>query len=168
MTRDMLMKVDDVVLEIIVQQGEKRLEGQCAFAAVQDERSGSLVGASASLAAAAVAVGAAGTEIFDGFGPVSFGAVIAALGFCVTAGLALWSGRAKNFHSAGWYPNDFAHDVERGASPKELKVDFAMDLQMRLSQNHSILASRGKRYNYATYVLVGTLVVSLIAAYLAV
>lgn len=168
MTKDQLMNVTDDVLEIIVHQGEKRLEGQCAFADVQDARGGALVGASASLAAASVAVGAAATEIFKSFGPVSVGATIATLGFSFAAFLALWASRACNFHSAGWYPNDFARDIEARATAKELRADFALDLQYRLSKNRTALSRRGDLYNWATILLICTPVVSLAFAYLAV
>lgn len=167
MTRDQLMNATDDVVKIIVTQGEKRLDGQCAFAEVQDARGGALIGASASLAAAAVAVGAAAAELFGATSPVSIGAIIATIGFSLAAWLALWSSRACNFHSAGWYPNDFAGDVEQGRTARDLEVDFALDLQHRLAQNRTALVRRGELYNRATYALLTTPVVALIAAYLA-
>ena len=167
MTRDQLMSASDGVMSIVVTQGEKRLESQCAFAEVQDARSGALVGASVSLAAAAVAVAVGGAQLVGLEGPVIAGATIATLGFSLSALLALWSGRACNFHAVGWYPNDFKDDIAAQRTVKDLEVDFALDLQYRLSQNRTALIRRGDLYNWATYCLLGKPVVSLVAGLLA-
>ncbi|MNS62960.1 hypothetical protein D3C72_960430 [compost metagenome] len=161
------MNAADDVVKIIVTQGEKRLEGQCAFAEVQDSRGGALIGASVSLAAAAVAVGAAAAEIVGVISPICVGAIVATVGFSTAALLALWSGRACNFHAAGWYPNDFADDVELGRSAREIEIDFALDLQHRLSENRTALIRRGELYNSATYALLGTPLAALIFSILA-
>lgn len=113
------MNAADDVVKIIVTQGEKRLDGQCDFVA------------SASLAAATVAVGAAAAELFGATSPVSVGAIIGTIGFSLAAWLALWSGRACNFHAAGWYPSDFAGDVEQGRTARDIEVDFVLDLSAR-------------------------------------
>ncbi|WP_438852965.1 hypothetical protein [Brevundimonas nasdae] len=167
MTRDQLMNASDGVMAIVVMQGEKRLEGQCAFAEVQDARGGALVGASVSLSAAAVAVAVGGAQLVGLGGPVSVGAVIATLGFSLSALLALWSGRACNFHAPGWYPNDFKDDIATGRTVRDLEVDFALDLQHRLSQNRTALIRRGDLYNWATYCLLGTPIAALVAGLLA-
>lgn len=167
MTRDQLMNAPDDVVQIIVMQGEKRLEGQCAFAEVQDARGGALIGASVSLAAASVAVAAAAAQWLGFDSVVSVGAICATVGFSAAALLALWSGRACNFHSAGWYPNDFAADLVAGRSADDIQVDFVLDLQHRLSENKAALVRRGDLYNWATYCLLATPVITLIAAVIA-
>lgn len=164
MTREQLLNAGDAIVKIIVAQAEKRLEGQVAFAAVQDARGGALVSGSVALGAAAAAV-AAGAFTLKGIGsPIGLSAAVATLGFSSAAFVALWASRACNFHSSGWYPNDFAQDLADGKTVKELDADFALDLQIRLSQNRTALIKRGDLYNAATYVLLGTPLVTLLIA----
>ncbi len=167
MTRDQLMNAEDGILKVIIAQGEKRLDGQCAFASVQDARSGSFVGASVALAAAALTVAAAAITLKGVASPVAVGAIVATIGFSTSSFLGLWGSRACNFHAAGWYPNDFADDVTDGRSLKDLDVDFAIDLQCRLSENRTALIRRGDFHNAATILLLATPLLGLIAALLA-
>lgn len=167
MTKDQLMGAADDVVEIVVTQGEKRLEGQCAFAEVQDARGGALVQAAVALAAAAAGVcaGAAGLKGVES--PLAWAAGAATLGFSVSSLLALWASRACNFHSAGWYPNDFADDLTNKRCAKSIRSDIALDLQIRLSQNFTALNRRGELYNAATIVLLATPVASLVVGLIA-
>lgn len=167
MTRDQLLSAPDGIVKIIVTQGEKRLEGQVAFAAVQDARGGSLVSASVALAAAAVGVAMAGLTLKGLASPITVGAIAGGLGFSVSSFLGLWASRACNFHAAGWYPNDFAADVAERRPVAELEVDFALDLQSRLSENMTALVRRGDFYNAATYVLLATPILALVAGLMA-
>lgn len=167
MTRDQLMNAGDAILEIVVAQAEKRLEGQVGFAAVQDARGGALVSASVALGAAAVGIAATAISVKGVGSPIAIAAIVATVGFALASCFGLWAGRACNFHTAGWYPNDFAADVADRVSRTSLMVDFALDLQIRLSQNRSALVRRGDLYNLATYILLGTPPAALIASILA-
>lgn len=167
MTRDEILNARDDVLAIVVAQGEKRLDGQCTFAEVQDARGGALISASVTLAAAALAVAVAAAEFAEARGPISLGSIVATLGFSLSAWLALWSTRACNFHHAGWYPNDFAADIADGRTSRDIAIDFALDLQHRLSENRRALIRRGDLYNRATWVLLGTPLVALLIAFIA-
>jgi hypothetical protein len=162
-----LMRAADDVVEIVVTQGEKRLEGQCAFAEVQDARGGALVQAAVALAAAAAGVcaGAAGLKGIES--PLAWAAGMATLGFSVASLLALWASRACNFHSPGWYPNDFADDLVNSRCVRSIRADIALDLQIRLSQNFTALNRRGGLYNAATIALLATPIVALVAGLLA-
>lgn len=164
MTRDDLRDAGDDVVTLIVAQGEKRLAGQCSFAEVQDTRGAALISASVALAAAAAALAAAGVQLTGGMSRVAWAGAVATVGFSASAFLALWSTRACNFHSAGWYPNDFADDVSAKRSVAEMTIDFAFDLQHRLSENRTALVRRGNLYNAATITLLGTPLAALMAA----
>lgn len=167
MTKDQLMNGGDAILRIIVSQGEKRLDGQVGFAAIQDARGGALVSASVALGAAAAGI-AAGALSLKGLGsPITVAAIVATIGFGLASFLGLWAGRACNFHSPGWYPNDFADDLSNGTSEMGLLADFALDLQHRLSENRTALIRRGDFYNAATYALLLTPGFALVAAFLA-
>lgn len=167
MTRDQLLNAGDAILKIIVAQGEKRLDGQVGFAAVQDARGGALVGASVALGAAAAGI-AAGALSLRGLGsPISVAAIVATVGFGIASFLGLWASRACNFHAAGWYPNDFAQDVADRVAETALLADFVLDLQIRLSENKTALIRRGDFYNAATYALLVTPAAAVIAAIIA-
>lgn len=167
MNRNDLLAARTGVLALIREQSEKRLENQCAFAAAQDARGGAIMNTSAALAAAAVAV-AAGSASTRGLGdPLSIGACLAVGGFTTATFLAIWSKRSRAFHSVGWYPNDFHGDLQAGASVDQIQADIILALQERLAENHVALRARGACSNAATWSLLLTPLIALIAAVIA-
>lgn len=158
---------NDAILKLIITEGEKRLDGQVSFANSQDARSGSLVGASVSLAAAAAGIAVAAAELTEAGAPVIIGAMVATFGFTIAAVLALWASRACNFDAPGWYPKDFKADVAGNRSEREIQIDFALDLEIRLRRNRKALIKRGNLYNAATWALLLTPGAAVLCSYLA-
>ncbi|OYW28920.1 MAG: hypothetical protein B7Z44_06635 [Caulobacter sp. 12-67-6] len=78
----------------------------------------------------------------------------------------MWALRSRGFHSLGYYPSDFNDDIIEGKTVKDLLVDYAQELQHRLSENKPILDERGTLTNLATWALLGTPIGALIAAYI--
>lgn len=153
MTREQLLQAQPGIVALIREQGEKRLECQNSFADALDGKGGTLLTAATSLAAASAAV-AAGTLGFDEpVTPLLVAGSVATLLFSASAGLAAWSLRSTGFHSVGWYPQDFAADLENRLSSAEVEADFVLALQERLSENRPILSRRGDRQNWAGYLL---------------
>jgi len=167
MTRDQLLKAKLGIVALIRDQGEKRLESQCTFMDALDSKGGALLTAAASLAAAATAVASGAAALDAPAIPVMWGAGVAAVGFTVSALLAVLSQKSSGFHSVGWYPQDFAADITAEASKEELEADFVIALQERLSENKRILERRGDLQDWASYALAASPVVALIIAYLA-
>ncbi|HQR89312.1 MAG TPA: hypothetical protein PLH31_08625 [Caulobacter sp.] len=161
-SRAELLAAPEAVLRIVIEQGEKRLAGQIAFADSQDQRGGAIINAAVALAAAAVALGAANITKPSLF----VGSVIAVTGFSAAASIAMWALRSRGFHSLGYYPSDFNDDIIEGKTVKDLLVDYAQELQHRLSENKPILDERGTLTNLATWALLGTPIGALIAAYI--
>ncbi|GLS02731.1 hypothetical protein GCM10007859_27620 [Brevundimonas denitrificans] len=164
MTRDQLLKAKPGIVGLIREQAEKRLEAQGESADAQDVKGAAFLTAGASLAAAATALAAA-SMAFKPL-PISaiFGASLAAVGFTAGSALAAWSLRSVGFHTCGWYPQDFAGDLEQRLSPKEVEADFVIALQSRLSENRPILERRGDRLNWSSYLMLATPIAALICA----
>lgn len=167
MIRDDLEGAPAPVLGIITEQGEKRLEAQCSFADAQDTRGTSLINAAAALAAAALALGGGSFATLGRSAPLTIGSLVAVAGFTAAACVALWALRSDTFHSCGWYPADFVEDLRAGRSADDLRRDFALDLQHRLSQNAATLDTRGRRLNAAAVVMIVTPLAALAVAYVA-
>lgn len=171
MIPDDLSNASESVLEIVVDQGERRLAAQCAFADAQDQRASAVVNASTALAGAAVALAAGAAASMKAgraeylSNPLVVGAAAAAVGFSIAATLALWALRSRGFHGAGYYPADFIQDVAAGKERRALLIDFALELQGRLSDNRSALEGRGDRFNAAAWTLAATPVFALVVAY---
>lgn len=161
-SRTDLLAAPEAVLKIIVEQGEKRLSGQVAFADAQDQRGGAIINAAVALAAAAVALGAANITK----PALLAGSIVAVFGFSVAASLAMWALRSRGFHSLGYYPSDFNDDLVSHRNVQDLLADYAQELQHRLSQNKPILDERGALTNLATWVLLATPIAALIMAYI--
>ena len=165
MIRDDLEGVDESVLELIVDQAEKRLSAQCAFADAQDQRGTALVNAAAALAAAAVALGGGSIAALGETTPVAIGGFVAMLGFTVAACIGLWALKSSGFHAVGFYPNDFTEDAQKKRTLRELREDFILDLQGRLTENGTSLDRRGRRIDRAAIAMILTPVAAMIAAY---
>lgn len=163
MFREDLKDATEPVLALIVAQAEKRLDAQCSFADTQDTKATSLVNAAAALAAAALALGG-GSLALGQSGAVTVGAFTGLAGFIAAASLCLAALQSNAFHSCGFYPVDFVGDVKAGRSVRDLHEDFALDLQIRLSENKRSLASRGKLIDSAAWVLSATPPLACIAA----
>lgn len=166
MTREDLLNSNEAVLKALVQQAEKRLEAQNAFANAQDQRCGAVINAAVALAAGSAAL-AAGALSKDNHNMVlAAAAAVGAIVFTIAAGIAMWANRARDFHSAGYYPHDFSQDLHPSKTEKDLLADFALDLQIRLVFNKSVLSRRGAMANWATGILLASPVLALAAAYL--
>lgn len=63
-------------------------------------------------------------------------------------------------------PNDFAGDIVARRTVSDINIDFALDLQHRLSENRTALVWRGSLYNGATITLLVTPLAALIASLL--
>jgi hypothetical protein len=167
MTRDDLLNSNEAVLKALVQQAEKRLEAQNAFANSQDQRCAAVIGAAVAMAAGAAALAAGALSKDNHNLPLAVGAAIGAVGFTVAAAVAMWANRSRGFHSTGYFPHDFAQDLDPGKTEKDLLTDFALDLQIRLSFNKGVLSARGTAANWATGMLLAAPIAALIAAFLA-
>lgn len=167
MTREQLLQAQPGIVALIREQAEKRLEGQNAFAAALDSKGGTLLAAAASLAAASAAVAAGALGLDNPAAPLIIAGAAATLLFSASSALAAWSLRSTGFHSVGWYPQDFAGDLENRLSPGEVEADFVIALQERLSENRPILARRGDRQNLATYFLLAAPLLAGVAALIA-
>jgi hypothetical protein len=168
--RDDLEDADEAVLEVILDQGEKRLTAQCTFADAQDQRGSSIVNSATALAAAAVAlaVSSAASSKAHTLGqmlsPLVTGSSVAALGFSVAAAIALWSLKSRGFHGCGYYPKDFTLDLHNKKSLEQIQKDFVLDLQLRLVENGKVLSARGQWFDWASRILIATPAVALVAA----
>ena len=149
-----LAGADEAVLKVIVEQGEKRLSAQCDFVEVQEARAGDFSTAAATIAAGAVAV--AGATIGNAGHMLFSAASVATVGFSAAAAVAFWSIRSGDFDSVGWYPVDFVDDLRNKRSGAEVRNDFILDLDIRLSRNAASLARRGKLFNIAAGLMVAT------------
>lgn len=167
MTRDQLLKAKLGIVALIREQGEKRLENQCTFMDALDAKGGALLTAGASLAAAATAVASGAAALDTPAVPVMWGGGAAAVGFTLSALLAVLSQKSSGFHSVGWYPQDFAADIAEELSREEVEADFVVALQERLSENKAVLERRGDLQDWASYALAASPVLALITAYLA-
>lgn len=167
MTRDQLLKAKAGIVALIREQGEKRLENQCAFMDAQDNKGGALLTGATALAAAAVAVASGAAALVDSASPLIVGGAVAAVGFSLSSALSVISLRSTGFHAVGWYPNDFAADLENGHSSEEVEADFVLALQERLSENRKVLDRRGDLQDWASYLLLATPLAALISVYLA-
>lgn len=88
------------------------------------------------------------------------------LGVTAAACIGLWALRSAGFHSCGFYPSDFVDDIQAGKSVRDLKEDFALDLQIRLTANKKALDRRGRITDMATLGLIATPILAAIAAYI--
>ncbi len=145
----------EAVRKLIHTQAASRLESQCAFAGSQDSRAVTLISASTSLGAAATAISIAASATADR-APLAWAAGVATLGFALAAGLALLSLRSRGFHAQGWYPHDFAGDIEAGKAIAEIEDDVIQDLEIRLRHNSRVLQERGRIFNAAAMIVAAT------------
>lgn len=164
MTRDQLLQAKPGIVALIRGQGEKRLENQCGFASAQDSKGSALLTAASSLAAASAAVGAACLALERDVQPLLVGTTLATIGFSVAGALALWALRSEGFHAVGWYPQDFADDLDQKLPSEYVEADFVIALQSRLSENKVILERRGDRLNWSSYLLFGSPLIAALAA----
>lgn len=166
MIRDDLKGAGEPVLKLIVEQAEKRLAAQCGFADAQDTRGTSLVNAAAALAAASVALGGGSYIAQKAVEALTVGSLVGLVGFTISACLGLWALRSGGFHACGFYPDDFVQDLQANRSTRDLYEDFALDLQIRLTDNKHALNRRGQRTDLAASVLIATPLVALVGAFL--
>jgi hypothetical protein len=165
MTREQLLEAKPGIVSLIRDQGERRLENQCSFMDALDVKGSALLTGSSSLAAAAAAVASGAAALKPPLEALIWGGTTSAIGFTVAAILAVISQRSSGFHSVGWFPRDFAADLENEVSMEGLEADFVVALQPRLSENRKILARRGDLQDWGSYVLLGTPLAALITAY---
>lgn len=168
MTREQLLTAKPGIVALIREQGEKRLENQCSFMDALDVKGSALLTGASSLAAAATAVASGAAALKPPLDALVWGGAVSAMGFTAAAIFAVISQRSSGFHSVGWYPNDFRHDLNDGTTKDAVEADFVVALQARLSENRKILARRGDLQDWGSYALLGTPIIALITAYLVV
>lgn len=143
----------------IIGQAEKRLIAQNSFANAGDQRAAMVSGAAIALTAVSVAA-AIETGSDRGFGCLVLAAVVASIGFWLSALLTIQSTNSQDFHPPGYRPSDFALDVQTSKAFKQRLLEMAEDYEERLAFNSTQLSWRGVKIDTALHVLLATPVYS--------
>ncbi len=145
-------KTSSKQLGLILDQANQRLGAQSAFAQAADQRASFLTGAGCALSAASVGVCAQSLSQST-LMPLTVGALIAAVGFAVSAWFAMRSGRCVDFHPAGYYPKNFLNDLRAKKSYHRIRAEIAEEYNERLDFNGRQLVWRGRQTDRAAFLM---------------
>lgn len=151
---------DPELLEEIISQGEKRLQGQLELGKAADQRAMTFAG----LLFAGVAL-LAGLAFGDRANPDDRAELIfVAGGFILAAALAGWSARSSGWDIIGNAPINYTKDIEAHRKLAQTRVETAHHLQDMISRNHEILLFNSKLINWSMTIAMISATAGLIAA----
>lgn len=134
----------DGVLDLILQESDKRLAAQVQLMLAADSRATAVLSASIVLAAAGIGYAISKLEAPT---PLFWGAIVFGVIEALAALSALWALTPQSVDPQGWAPKTFATDLQKPKS--QVQAEMAKYLQSRIDKNRTTASKLAQRIRAA-------------------